>query len=311
MWFKNLHVYRLTEEFAFKAAELNERLAGHQARDCGALETYSYGWDSPLGRKAELLVHEAAGCIMLCARRVDKVLPNGVVNDMVQERVEELEEAEGRQVRRRERQEIKEQVILELLPRAFVQSSRTFAYLDPKGGWLVVDASSAKKSDELVEKLRESLGSLPLRPLNTTKAPALVMTSWLDGSGESMGSFALLDECEMRDTSDEGAVVRCRHQDLTGDEIRTHLEAGKQAVKLALSWEGRIDFLLSEDLVIKRLKFGELIQEEAAEVENDDEKARFDADFALMSLELGKFLPALVEVFGGLEGEDRVVSSQA
>ncbi len=303
MWFKNLRIYRLTESFPLTAEELNQKLEEHPARDCGVLETYSYGWDRPLGRKGELLVHTAGHSILLCARRTDKVLPNSVVNEMVEERVAEIEEGEGRTVRRKERMEIKDAVTVELLPRAFVQSRRTYAYLDTQGGWLLIDATSDKKADELVEKLRESIGSLPLRPLSSAKAPAHVMTNWLLGE-EALGDFVLLNECELRDTSDEGGVVRCRNQDLTSEEVRNHLEAGKQAVRLGLAWNERLEFLLSEDLSVRRLRFGEPIQEQAAEVESDDELARFDADFTLMSLELGQFIPALIEAFGGLESSE-------
>lgn len=305
MWFKNLHIYRLAEDFKVDSAELENKLAQYQSRDCGTLEIYSYGWDHPLGHNSSLFTHVVGDCIMICAKRVDKVLPNGVVNDLVEEKAAEIEAAEGRPVQRRERVEIKERVIIELLPRAFVQSSRTFAFLDIKGGWLVVDASSAKKAEELVEKLREAMGSLPVRPLISAKAPAFVMTSWLQGGTEPMGAFIVLDECELRDTSGEGAVVRCRHQDLSSDEIKSHLDAGKQAVKLGLEWDERIEFLLAEDLSIKRLRFSDLVHEDATDVDADDEAAKFDADFALMSLELKRFIPALVEVFGGLEGEGK------
>jgi len=303
MWFKNLQIYRLSEPFELDGDALNEKLAEQPARECGAMETYSYGWERPLGRKGDQLIHPSGACLMVSARKVEKVLPAGVINDFVRQRAEEVEDNEGRPVRRRERLEIKEQVIAELLPQAFVQSHQTYAYIDTRGGWLVVDAASEKKAEALVEKLRESLGSLPLRPLTTRESPAAVLTSWLNG-GQPADGFTLLDECELRDPSDEGGVVRCRRQDLASDEIRVHLDAGKQAVKLALAWNERIDFLLAEDLSIKRLRFSDEVLEEAADQEAEDERARFDADFVLMCGELSGFLPALAEAFGGLEGEE-------
>jgi recombination associated protein RdgC len=302
MWFKNLHIYRLSEPFTLSGAALDEKLAEYPARDCGALETFSYGWEKPLGRRGDQLIHEVGGSIMLCARKVVKVLPAGVINEFVKQRAEEIEDNEGRPVRRRERLEIKEDVIAELLPQAFVQSNLTYAYIDTKGGWLIVDASSEKKAEELVEKLRESLGSLPVRPLTTNESPLAELTSWLSG-GEPAPNFTLLDECELRDFSDEGGVVRCRRQDLTSDEVRGHLDAGKQVVKLALAWNERLEFVLGEDLTVKRLRFSDEIQEEAADQGAEDEQARFDADFVIMSGELSAFLPALAEAFGGLEGE--------
>jgi recombination associated protein RdgC len=275
--------------------------SSQQARECGSLELSTIGWDRPLGRSAEMLTHAASGRIMICARRSEKVLPAAVVREQLAVKIEEIEEAEGRKVRRREQLEIKDQLVDKLLPQAFSKSSRVYAYIDPKDGWLVVDAASAKRSEELVTLLRESLGSLPLRPVVTSRSPASVMTAWLE-RGEA-GPFLVQDECELREPTEGGGVIRCRHQDLEGDEINAHLEAGKQAVRLALEWEERIGFVVAEDLSVKRLRFLDLIQEEAAEVETDDDAARFDADFAIMTGELGRFIPSLIEQFGGLEEE--------
>ena len=53
---------------------------------------------------------------------------------------------------------------------------------------------------------------------------------------------------------------------------------------------------------MRRLRFSDALVEEAAEAAADDQAAAlFDADFTLMSLELRRFLPRLIEVFGGAE----------
>ena len=158
----------------------------------------------------------------------------------------------------------------------------------------------AKRAEELVSLLRETLGSLPVKPIKVNHAPADVFTHWLLGQQCEHG-FELGDECELRSPMEDGAIVRCRRQELTSEEIRGHLDAGKQAVRLALSWHERVDLVLDEDLAVKRLKFSDLLLEEAIEMGVEDEAARFDGDFSLMTLELNKFLPALVEAFDGLD----------
>lgn len=303
MWFKNLQLYRLSKPFTLSPEELHDRLLDKEARECGTLEMSVLGWQSPLGRHGSQLTHAAGNCIMICARQEDKVIPASVVREQLEEKVSAIEEAEGRKVRRREQQEIKDELMMDLLPRAFVKSSLTYAYIDTKDGWLVVDAASAKRAEELISLLRETLGTLPLKPLDVAQSPASVMTSWLTGHGPSE-DFLIQHECELRDTVEEGGVVRCSHQDLEGEEIRTHLDAGKQVVRLALEWHDHLGFVLSDDLSIKRLKFLDVIQEEAAEAEAEDAATRFDVDFALMTLELRRFISRLVETFGGLAEED-------
>jgi recombination associated protein RdgC len=82
--------------------------------------------------------------------------------------------------------------------------------------------------------------------------------------------------------------------------MQGHLRAGKQAVRLAVEWNQRLSCVLGDDLIIRRLRFADVLQEEAAN-SGEDAAALFDADFALMSLELAAFLPNLLEVFGGEE----------
>jgi len=297
MWFKNLTVLRLTEPFALSDNELEQRLQTKHFRPCGRAEQSTTGWTAPLGRQARQLVHSSNGFMMVCARREEKIVPSSVVNEIVSERAAEIEGTQGRQVRRKERQSLADEVILDLLPRAFTHSVRTFAYIDPKGGWLVIDAASSKKADELTELLRKTLESLPVVPPTPKQRPGAVMTGWL--AGESIpGDVTIEDECELRLPEEEGSTVRCKRQALFSPEIQSHLEAGKEVIKLALTWDDRLSFLLDEQLGIKRLKFLDILQEQADAADSDDEAGHFDAEFAIMTLELARFLPRLLELFG-------------
>jgi len=302
MWFKNLHIYRLTEDFEMNPEALSDLLAETPARDCGPHELSTLGWYPPLGRDAELLTHATGSCIMICTKLVEKVIPSAVVRDRLAEKVAGIEAAEERKVRRREQLEIKDELMHDLLPKAFSKSSQTYAYIDPQSGYLLVDSSSAKKAEELISLLRETLGTFPVRPLEVAISPSSVMTNWLEHESHLPG-LELLEECELFSPEEEGAIVRCRRQDLLGDEIEAHLKAGKLAAKLALAWGDRLSFVLAEDLSIKRLKFLEVIQDEAADTVADDPASRFDADFALMSLELRGLVEKLVEAFGGVAAE--------
>ncbi|TVO79020.1 recombination-associated protein RdgC [Sedimenticola selenatireducens] len=302
MWFKNLYLFKLLTPFQYDPEALHERLLERTAKGCGTLELSSLGWQPPLGRGAELLTHASGSCIMVCARREERVLPAAVVRELLADKVAEIEESEARKVRRKEQDELKDELMLDLLPRAFIKSSRIYAYIDTQNQWLVVDAASSKKAEELVSLLRETLGTLPAKPFEVNLSPASLMTAWVSGT-ESSAAFQIQDECELRDTVEEGGIIRCRRQDLEGDEIRTHLEAGKQVVKLALEWGERLGFVLSDDFSIKRLKFLDIILEEAATAESEDAATRFDVDFSLMSLELQRFITDLIEIFGGLADE--------
>jgi recombination associated protein RdgC len=75
------------------------------------------------------------------------------------------------------------------------------------------------------------------------------------------------------------------------------LQAGKYPTRLALTFDDRLSFILTEKGEIKRLEFLDVVKESLEGVENVEEI--FDADFALMTGEFVRFLPALIEALGG------------
>jgi recombination associated protein RdgC len=294
--FKNARLYRLEDPSALEADSLENRLAERLFRPCGPLQTATLGWDPPLGGQTQALTHAGNGCIALCARRQERLLPSAVVAEALDERIADIEEREARDVGRRECRHLREEVLMDMLPRAFTRSRQIRAYLDMVSGCLLVDAAGEKGAEQLVDLLRETLGSFRVRPPRPQHAPATVMTRWV-AAGDPPDGLELGDACVLRDANDERALVRCTGQDLGGEEIATHLRAGKEVVKLAVRWREQLEFHLEEDLSLKRLRFADALLEEALEPDLEDEAARFDAEFAIMVLQLRGLIAHLDEVF--------------
>ena len=302
MWFRNARIFRFTKPLDISAEALEDKLQADAFKPCGPQETTRQGWVPPLGKHGDQLVHSANGYHLIALRKEEKILPGPVVKEAVEERAEAIEVEQGRKVRKKEKEEIKEQVMLEMLPQAFSRNRRCFAYLAPQDGVLVVDAGSAKQAEDLASTLRKSLGSLPVRPPAVEQAPAFTFTGWLNESIDHPATIVLGSECELKDPSEDGGVVRCKGLDLKADEIRNHLETGMQVTKLALTWDDNVSFVLDEELGIRRLKFGETLQDQLDGVDADDALAKFDAAFTIMTLELSRLIPGLLEALGG---EDR------
>lgn len=299
MWFKNLALYRFTEPFSLTSNELEEKLVDKRFRPCASHDEFSLGWSAPAGNTVEQLVHNSNGFMMICLKKEEKVIPAAVINEMLLDKINEVEEREGQKLAKKERTTLKEELIFELLPRAFSFSKKTFAYIDPKGGWMVVDAASAKKAEDLLSHLRKTIGSLPVIPINSNDKPTAIMTQWLVDTKSVAKNFVVEDECELRSPEEEGGIIRCKRHNLSLPEITNHLDSGKQVIKLAIAWSDRLSFILDENLSIKRLKFLDLIQDQVADIEVDDEASQFDVDFSIMSLEIANFLPHLLNTFGG------------
>lgn len=298
MWFKNLSIFRLTEAFTLTPAELEQKLEALPFRPTGPHEESSFGWTAPLGNTSTQLVHSSNGFMMLCGKKEEKVLPSTVVNEMVQGKIVEAEGRQGHKLSKKERSVIKDELIFELLPKAFTFSRKTFAYIDPKGNWLIVDAASAKSAEDLLSNLRKCLGSLPAIPLNTMEKPSVIMTGWLL-KNQTPDDIIIEDECELRSPEEEGGIIRCKRHDLAVPEIKNHLDSGKLVIKLAVNWADRISFIIDEHLAVKRLRFLDLVQDQVTDTQTEDDADRFDVDFSIMSLELSNLLPRLLELFGG------------
>ncbi len=298
MWFKNLTLFRLVEPFPLNAETLAMRLDRRAFQPCPNFQPSAAGWTPPLGRKARDRVHAVAGRWLMCLRTEEKLLPPIVVNQVLAEHIALIEDEQRRSVRRREKLELRDQLVQELLPRALTRSRLSYAYLDAVGGWLVVDSASPRGVEELTGVLRETVDDLPIAPPRVRQSVSATMTAWLT-EGQAPGEFMLGDHCELREGGEDGGVVRCRGQDLTGDEIRAHLTAGKQVTQLGLIWNDRLAFVLDEALVVRRLQFLDVVRELLQDDADHSPEAVFDAEFALMTGELALLLPRLLELFGG------------
>ncbi|MND49022.1 Recombination-associated protein RdgC [compost metagenome] len=301
MWFKNLLTYRLTQEVPFEPEALEAALASKPARPCASQELTTYGFVAPFGKGEDApLVHVSGEYLLIAARKEERILPSSVVNDAVKEKVEEIETEQMRKVYKKERDQIKDEIIQAFLPRAFIRRSMIFAAIAPRLGVILVNSASAKRAEDLLSTLREVMGSLPVRPATVKIAPTATMTDWVKSQQTAEG-FYVLDECELRDTAEDGGIVRCKRQDLTGEEIQLHLSTGKVVTQLALAWQDKLSFILDDKMVIKRLKFEELLQEQAEQDGGDEAAQQFDASFQLMMMTFAEFLPVLFEALGGEE----------
>lgn len=300
MWFKNLQIYRFTKPFELDAGTLGQQLEQQAFVPCGSQDLTRSGWVPPLGRHGSEFVHATNGYLMICSKRQDKLLPSAVINEALEEKALEIESREARQLPRKERRSLRDEVYFSLLPKAFVRSSLQFAYISPRDQLLVVDAASAKRAEDLLQELRDTLGSLSVIPLVSKQQPIEVMTRWVNNAQVATG-FELGEECELRDNNDVSSIIRCKNQDLSSAEIVNHLKTGMHVSKLALNWQQRIEFVLDEKLVVKRLRFADMVQEQASDIDADDAAAQFDVDFSIMALELSGFIEALTEAFGGAD----------
>ncbi|NYT57506.1 recombination-associated protein RdgC [Alcaligenaceae bacterium] len=295
MWFKNLRIFRLAPLWTCTADSLEAALEKHAFQPSSSRDMQSLGWIAP--REDTGLVYAQNGQYLITLRADKKLLPTTVINQFAKARAQDLEEQQGFKPGRKQMKEIKEQVTDELLPKAFSVYRDTRVWLDTQNHWLVIDAAAAAKSDEVLGLLAKSIDSLPVAPLHVEQSPASAMTNWLI-SDEPPSGFTVDQDTELRSTSDSGAAVRYVRQSIEIDDVRKHVQAGKQCTRLALTWNDRVSFVLTEGLDIKRVNPLDVLKEgQNSAAHNDAEQ--FDSDFTLMTGELAKLMDSLVDALGG------------
>lgn len=308
MWFKNLQIYRLPAPWAVNPDELEEQLAPQAFTACSSIEMQSQGWVSP--RNNGRLVHVVNRQLLLQLSTEKKLLPSSVINQVTKARAAELEEQQGFPPGRKQTKELKEQVTDELLPRAFSVVRTTSVWLDPVNGWLLVDAGSPAKAEEVLKLLFKAVPKFPLETLRTVMSPGAAMTDWL-ASDEAPYGFTVDQDTELRSTGEGKATVRYVRHTLEPEDVRRHIESGKQCTRLALTWADKVSFVLTENLSVKRIAPLDVLKEDT-DITGKDDNERFDGDFMLMTGELAKLLASLVEALGGqLKENDGILPKAA
>lgn len=297
MWFKNLMSYRLTKSLEWNLTQLQTQLETCRFHPCGVQDQSKFGWSAPL-RGSDLLYFSVGKQILLVAQKEEKMLPANVVKRELAHRIESLEEKENRKLKKNEKQTLKDDVVMNLLPRAFSKNQYTALWIDTESGLLHLDAASAKRAEDVLALLRKSLGSLSVVPLAFANEPSTILTDWI--TQDNLPHWLIvLEEAELRG-SQEDSVIRCKKQPLENEDILALLQEGKKVVsKLALEWEDTLTFVFNEDGSLKRLKFADSVREKNEDISKEDFAQRFDADFVLMTGILAKLTENLLEAFGG------------
>lgn len=296
-------VYRIGPAWSADLAQMEERLASGRFVPCGATQPQSSGWVEPRGIAHAPLVESIGGQLLLKLQIEQRLLPGAVVRRRTEELVRRIEQETGRKPGKKQTKEIREQATLELLPLAFTRQFALPVWIDPGARLLCIDAASAARAELAVTALVKALDGFAVAPLHTALSPAVAMSEWLQ-SGEPPAGFTVDRDCELKAADEMKSVVRYARHPLDTEEVRQHIAQGKQPTRLALTWDSRVSFVLTESLQLRKLGFLDGVFEGAPQATGDE---AFDADAAIFTGELARLLPDLIEALGGeqpLPGSD-------
>ena len=293
MWFKNLQVLQLTESVGYKPEQLSIELEQAAFKPCGKAIPATAGWVAPIGGEDAPLVYGSNAFMIFCLKSQEKVLPATVVREQLSEQVAGLQN-DGRKVSRKEKERMKDELYYSLLSQAFAQSQRTYAYIDPQSGWLIVDTSARKRLEQFMGIFSNSVQSYRVVEPELNSVSAL-LTRWL--KEQMPRGFELADACVMEDLSEKVGTIRVKNKDLGADNVQSFLREGCQVTQLTMSWYEQIQFTLKQDFSFTGVKFLDAVQDLAKDGLTETVEERFAADFVIMAETLRKFLADLARYF--------------
>lgn len=294
---KNLIIYRLSHNIDL--TNIEEQLSHLKYEPCGSLDMQRFGFIPPLGiGKSDCLTHKVNNQMLISLLKEDKMLPTPVINDALNKKVEKLEADQGRKLKKTERQAIKDEVIQELLPRAFSKYTRFDVWVNLTDGFIAALVSSPRRAEDCFAMIRKAIGSLPVMPLTMKDPIELTLTEWVR-SGKLPKGFVFGEQSEMKAMLEEGGMAKYSKQDLVSDEIQSNIEAGKLVTKLSLDYEDRITFCINDSFILSKIKFASAFLETNDDIEREDYNQRFDADFFLIISELNILIKTLIDSLGG------------
>lgn len=300
MWFKNILCYDMLEPMPCNTDILMEKLAHKAIRPTHKTETESLGWVSPFGDDSDVFSHSVGGCHLLKACKEVRILPSTVIQETLLKKVNEIQAQEDRKVQRREKARLKDEIIFDLLPKAFTRRIYTYLYIDTISKKIIVDSSSRAVAENLLQLLRDTIGSFKMSLPEFDKTPSRLMTEWLT-TFKLPSYIDIEDNCELMSSHNGEGIISCKRQDLSAIEIQQHLKSGKQVIKLGLTWHSRMSFILDQEFAIKRIQCLDLVTEARKENEAEDDAQRLDADFTLMIGEFRNLIKDLNNLLGAAE----------
>lgn len=305
--FKNLVILKIQPGWTITAQQASEAVEAHRFTPTEPTQEMSIGWVEPRGEDHAELVESVDGELILKLMMETRSVATGAVLKKAKEAAAKIEAETGRIPGKKEMKALREEALLSLLPTAHPVQASFLIWIDRASGFVAIDANTQGKVDEVVTTVVRTFGGMAVSQLSTNIEPSIAMKQWLLGlaSEETPENFSIDRDCELKSTGKEGGGVKYQRHNLDCEEVRNHIVQGLKPTKLAITWNDRLSFVLTDSLALRKLKFLDVVFDN----KDADAERGFDADVALVTGELKQLIPDLIKVLGGSQQLDRSPAS--
>jgi recombination associated protein RdgC len=269
-------------------SDLNTALTAQTFQPCTTATTSTQGFIAPFAQ-SEDLAYELNNCLIFAFKIESKVIPTSALKKEVAARVAKVEEIENRELSKKEKDAIKEDAYQALVAKALTREEVINGYFDLKANLLLIGTASTSKMELVTSSLRKALGSLKINCFNTNSLSTL-MRCWvieqdlpqgLDFTGDAIIENYITGYGDASNSRPNAKMILKKEELLTNEFIE--FLTNREVKELGLSFNDQLSFMLSDDLVIKSIKFTREFKDKADEVVTESEAERAETSFYLTS----------------------------
>lgn len=283
LWFKNAIIYQLNNDSLLNKEIIEKAVKSHPFIPCGNLDNNKMGWVSPYhDNNQDDFIVDMQGHLLLRIKKETKILPSPVIKQALLEKIDKQEQVLNRKLTKNEKATLKDEVMIDLMPRAFSKYNYYWLWIDTNNKRIIVDCNSFKQAEDILAILRKELGSLALTPWSIDKPLEQIITTWVKEK-LNFPPFILGNQAELKDPLEDNGIVVFKNQEITGEEILVHFTSGKWVTKVQIIDERGVSFIVNTDLTFKRIKFDAVILDENEDISSDESDKRLEADFFIMA----------------------------
>ena len=302
---KKATVYDIAPQWQPDLEQAQQAMADRAFVECSLSQEFSVGWVPPREPNAPHL--ESVNGHWLAKLQIEtRTVPAQAIKKAVDAKAAEIETTQGRQPGKKERRQLKEDCRLELLPTIPSKTDSVRVWIDHKTRKLVLETTVSTKLDAVITELVKSLTDFAVTPLKTDIAAKTAMSTWL-ATGEGPEGFSLGKDCELRASDDSGTAIRYKRHPLVNDEIVGHIAKGMVPATLAMCWDDRVSFELTDKLHLKKITFSNDVLKSYGDRKAADD---FDAEATILTSELTLVIEGLLKSLT-LGSEDTADQAQA
>lgn len=271
MWLRQFQVYNISFDFE---SDLAPHLSEHALAPCPAHARTSFGWKTVAPDQFSQNIQSYSFCYF---GKEERILPQSVVNHTIENKARELSSARGFPLKRHEKQQLKQDIEFELLPKAFCVQKKQIILFDQIRKRMFIQSTSQQQLELIISLIHKTVPqAIEINPITPKDDFIMQWQKWLR-EPQSLPSFLqLADRLAFVDEDNQRKQIKCQGYNWEEDSAHTWIEQGLIPSEMSFVWREMIQFHLNPQFGFKRVQalpsLKEQIDAQAIEQQEQDDQ---------------------------------------